>query len=567
MSGRRWCAAVGLAAGLGLASPVLGQQIELDPDAALDTEVETPGPAEAAPVAEAEAAAEAAAEAPALLPAPRRQTGANARAAQAVVRQRPPSSFVLRDIRFSGPSSYLDAATLDRAEAALVGRRYPLQRIGIIGQTLSRLYADREIFTAQAIVTDLDIATGVVTVDLLEARLGAVRGPSAGGLSADYLRYRLGLGAGDLADSRIINERLLRLFVTDGLAVAADFAPGAAPGATDLTLSPVEPPVPRGSVTLDNFGSSSLGEERLSLAYTIPNLTGWNDPLTISSTLREGSVSGSLSYGRVVTRDGGRIGFSITATQSESLDDPPTEGRFREATLSYAHPVVAEPDRQLTLRAALTAFEEGTTFLGEDILDQSAREIALTVEAGRVTEERTFAGSATLQVGRYDDGVLGRDVDYRIASASATLTQTLGQDMLLAATAFGQHALEGPVPGARTLGVTDPGAVRGYPAGLSSGDSGYVIRLQLEKATPLRLGTEDLPVPVRPFVFFDIGQAFDSTDVGLGRARSIGIGAAFAIGDTVFGDVYVAKPLETDIVGWTDPDDGPVFGLSLTATF
>ena len=80
-------------------------------------------------------------------------------------------------------------------------------------------------------------------------------------------------------------------------------------------------------------------------------------------------------------------------------------------------------------------------------------------------------------------------------------------------------------------------------------------------------GPASLLVGLRPFAFLDFGEAFDSTDTGLGFASSIGVGISFVAGQVAFGDIYVAKPLSTGIAGWANPSKAAVVGASLSIRF
>lgn len=72
---------------------------------------------------------------------------------------------------------------------------------------------------------------------------------------------------------------------------------------------------------------------------------------------------------------------------------------------------------------------------------------------------------------------------------------------------------------------------------------------------------------MRPFGFVDVGEAWDSTDTALGLASSVGLGLSFGIGTRVFGDIYIARPLTTNITGWAARSDDLAFGLSLSTSF
>lgn len=177
----------------------------------------------------------------------------------------------------------------------------------------------------------------------------------------------------------------------------------------------------------------------------------------------------------------------------------------------------------------------------------------------------SVSAAPRLVSGRYDDRVAGGGSrGYTAAQVSAFLSRAVGSHLVGSLTVNAQRALSGVMPSQRKFTVTSSAGVRGYPASLSSGDSGYSLRMQVEKASPFGTGGG---LALRPFGFVDVGEAFDSTDTGLGLASSAGLGMSFGMGRQVFGDIYLARPLTTNITGWAARNDDPSLGVSLSLTF
>ncbi len=484
----------------------------------------------------------------------------------------PPSSFLLRDIRFT-PSGYLTKQDLADAEAALVGRRYRVDQLGNIAKALTALYQAKNIALAQVNITGLGIEQGLLDVELFEARIGAVS-YEADHISDEYLAWRLGLKGNDLADNRRIDQALNRLAQTDGLTFDADFNPGAERGLTDIAISATGGSRYFAAVSADNYGSQSNGTYRLTGTAGVRSLTGWNDPLTISATRSRNSTSVSGNYGRVVLPGGTNVNIFGSFSQA---DVPGLISQFDQswnASFGVNVPLILGGGRSVFSFANVQSFGAVTRLGSVDTTDQMGWSGTLGLTGARTgtygdgTLAWSAGGSFSVGYGVYDDTVFSiSDQNFLILSAAGNATVQFTPDWLVSFRTSGQYAVDEAVPKNFDFMVTSPFVVRGYPVSLSSGDSGYFARLQLERVTNL----PNMPVDatVRPFLFADIGEAFDVANgdhEGQGVAASAGFGLAFGLGEHLAGDIYVAKPF-TDLVGYTVENDDYVVRGSLTSSF
>ncbi|MEC7763779.1 MAG: ShlB/FhaC/HecB family hemolysin secretion/activation protein [Pseudomonadota bacterium] len=535
--------------GLCLSTPALmAQDLDLDSGSAVETQQDQTT-SDTTP--EAEAAAEAANAAP--TPQATQTTPQTTRPA--------PSGFVLRDIRFQNGSAYLAPQEIAAAKAALIGQRYGNGSAQALAEALTQMYRDRGIRSARVI--PYNVSGGVLNVAFYEPVIGATRGGTRV-VSDRYLDFRLQLPKGALADDRQIDPRIARLQATDGLPLSYDYVPSAE-NTVDVVVN--VPDIQRHvtTVTLDNYGSPAFGREQLGVSHTINGLTGWNDPLTIATLLRRGSVTGTIDYSRVVLPNGGRVSLSLLGTNSRSFTGPLVTGRTRSATAGFSLPVIASAERGLSFFVSGTYNWERSSLLGIQTLNMWGPQGTAGVTGYLNGEGWSLSASGQITAGTYSDAVFATSGNTYVGlSGSALGAFSLGEHIFASVSVSGQYGVSGVMPTWNTFTVTGPAAVRGYPTNLSVGDSGYVARFQIEKSAPFALGAG---IGVRPFVFGDVGQAFDSTGAPLGLASSVGVGTSFTQGNNVFGDIYVAKPLTTGIVGWGTPSGAPTIGGSISVTF
>ncbi|GGD20847.1 ShlB/FhaC/HecB family hemolysin secretion/activation protein [Sinisalibacter lacisalsi] len=458
--------------------------------------------------------------------------------------------FVLREIRFT-PSGYLEASSLAAIEATLLGRRFRADDLSAITDAVARVYAERGIVLAQPIVTGVDPANGRVEVELFEARIGAVR--VASGLSRpEYYRWRLGLRTGDLADTRIIDARLNRLALTDGVAFDANFVPGSERGQTDLVAEVSEPKRLTGEITADNYGTPAQGTLRLGATLRNAALTGWNDPLALSISRGAGALSLSASYGRVITPSGAALSITAGYDRAETRAAPRVETQTRFAELSLAVPTLVEERRRVSFGLGMHWFSEQSDIAGAPLLDQAGGYLSLGTTAAWFGDFASIQVSQALRLLRYDDAITGATgIGGVLLPGDLTIAAPITRELSFSLRAGWQLAVAAPLPARFKFSSASPYAVRGYPTGLQSGDSGWFARAQFEYALPAEVLPEELSLT--PFVFADTGEAHDyvaGRNVGQGRLASAGIGMSMTTGEGVFADAFVARPLR-DVPGFT----------------
>lgn len=454
-----------------------------------------------------------------------------------------PAPARVRSIRL-GASEYLPATTIEATARPFVGQVLDNRTLAALLDALGRLYDAEGIALATPVIEAVDAARGEVRVGFVEARLGQVRARSET-VSDAYLAYRLNLTSGALADNRVIAERLERLTATDGMLLDADFAPGAAPGETDLVVAAETGPPVATTVSLDSYGSSGSGRYRLGVNTRIASLTGFNDPLTLGVTLREGARNLSLGYGRVVHPDGTRLSLSLEAGRTRNVQGTDLRGRTLFVGAGLSHPVIATAEGTLSANALVQHFREDSTLVGVRTLDQRGWVVSVGVSASRFGDLWALAGGADLQVGRYTDHVADESRRFSALSVNGEVSHALfGGRAMGSLSMSGQLALRESMPAPYAFTVTSAFAVRGYPSGALSGDSGLWVRGQIEAREAFRPGAGQIALV--PFAFIDAGVAYDrdgGSHVSRGRAGSVGLGASFGFGGATSGEVFVARPL------------------------
>lgn len=475
---------------------------------------------------------------------------AAASAAEAARQGRPAArDFPIRRI-VPGPSAYLPAAELAALARRLEGQGLRGRDIPAILAAFDALYDARDIALAQAVLSRSDPRAGSVEIGFVEARIGQVS--LQGSLARpEVYAARLGLGPGELADTRILNARLERLALQTGIRSDLAFSPGARAGLTDLAVRFEEPARRSFAVTLDSFGSVATGRGRLTLSYSDRSLTGRLDSFGASLTLAEGLASGAVSYALPVTGEGTALFASLSGEQSRNLTGPAVSGSNTLLELGISHPLVVTAAQQFSLRASTFAFADRRNTAGVPTTRQSGGGILLGAGYAREWPGATRLGlDLSLRHVAWQDSVAGLSgLNTTYLTAEASFDTPLGEALALTLRGGAQGVRGDQAPAQFRAGLASQSRVRGYPSGQLSGDQAVWASAQLRLRQPVALGPQ---VRMVPFAFVDTGRAWDragGVTALQGTALSVGLGASFGIGRNGSADIVLARPLN-DLPGF-----------------
>lgn len=461
------------------------------------------------------------------------------------VRHTPPQRMTVRSVTV-GASAYLSDEQVSVVVASLIGRQIDLRDAGQLAAAFNAAYAAQGVGLASAVVAAVDPRSGHVQIVFDEPRIGRVRVADGALASGAHYAMRLALPEGELADTRMIATRQLRLQRLSGVRTELTSAPGAEPGTVDLTLTPIEPPARVFSVALDNHGNRTTGRERVNLSFSETSLTGRLDPLSLSVTLARGVRSGSVGYALPIGSEGVSIFSSGSLERTRSVQGLDLRSRTQSAELGVSLPLVVSAESQLVLRASVQHFREERRTLGVVTTDQRGTVLALGANYARFFDRTAIGYDQSLRHVLWNDALIGRSRT-TVLGGEGSGSLALGEAWQGIARLGWQAVLGQNMPAFFRASLSSPTRVRGYDPSVSSGDAFIFGSAQVQRATPwtLREG-EDAGLSVFPFAFVDIGRAFDRAGGVLASQdmlTSVGLGSVVQIGSRGIGEIVLAMPL------------------------
>lgn len=413
--------------------------------------------------------------------------------------------FPVREIRFTA-SEILDAQELAAIGRDYQGRDLAFADLQALAARVNALYQARGIVTAQAIVPPQDVSGGVVTIRLVEGRVGAINLAGNDSTAAAYVTDRIGLQPGQLVRLKPLEDDLIRFNRTNDAQLRAELKPGAQFATTDLYLTVVEPPRHDLRFFLDNAGGDATGKWRSGLAYANRSLLGWRDQLSLTTSRAAGQESYGLGYTVPINRSGGRLGVSwnkdLVDTKFGPLAQLEVTGRSIALGLSVRQPVYVDQALQVDL-VANASRRTGTSWIGGVFLQETrTTDASIGAELQAADAQGAWFASYTHTGGKARVSGAARDDRFWVGRGSLRRTQVLAEGVSLRAGFSFQHTGSPLLPASQQFFIGGETSVRGYATGAYGGDSGYALNLELHH--PLGMGGAD--VVNSGFFFVDHGR-------------------------------------------------------------
>ncbi|MHB8766097.1 MAG: ShlB/FhaC/HecB family hemolysin secretion/activation protein [Deferrisomatales bacterium] len=194
----------------------------------------------------------------------------------------------VRRIAVTG-STVFSAEELARVTRPYEGRTLTMEDLEALRRALTLLYVDRGYVNSGAVIPDQAVTDGVVTLNVVEGRLGAIEVAGSRWFAESYLRRRIALGAEAPVNVHRLQDRLQLLQLDPRIqGLHAELSPGAAPGEGALRVSVDERPPRSATLTFNNYQSPSVGAERGLATVAHQNLTGHGDVFSFTYGYSEG---------------------------------------------------------------------------------------------------------------------------------------------------------------------------------------------------------------------------------------------------------------------------------------
>lgn len=232
--------------------------------------------------------------------------------------------ITVKAFRITG-HSLISEAELQTVLAPWVGREVSFGELQEAANAISEEYRRRGWF-ARTQLPAQDINEGIITINILEGKLGAIQIDDQGKqLRAGKNFVTKSMTARQKSGQPLNLDNLDRstnlLNDTPGIAVVTALTQGKNEGESDAIVKVQDKPLVTAYVQADNQGARSTGENKLTVNGTLDNPFGIGDQIVVNTNGTEGSAYGKLGYSLPVGYDGLRVGASTTYMQYKLIGD------------------------------------------------------------------------------------------------------------------------------------------------------------------------------------------------------------------------------------------------------
>ncbi|MFC7205966.1 ShlB/FhaC/HecB family hemolysin secretion/activation protein [Comamonas endophytica] len=396
-----------------------------------------------------------------------------------------------------------------------VGKSLTLAELEQAAQRVAQHYRERGWYV-RVFLPQQDVTDGHIRIQVLEGRFGASQLGQQNGERADAERVRQlvtnRLQAGAPLSAAALERGLLLANDLPGIEAQGLLQAGQSVGHSDLQVVVHDTPLVTGDIGLNNFGNRSTGRAQAVGGLALNNLTGIGDQLGLRLLGSEGIRSVVGRYSLPLGHDGLRLAAHASLLRYELGGNfgRELEGKSSGAGLTLSYPLVRQGERNVTLSLGYEHRRYSDDALSQPL--RLNRINALTLGMNGDLRDGLGGGGLSWAGADLTQGSLNiRDIEGsraqdaagpRSAGSYTKLALQLGRLQWLGAGWQVQAALSGQVANGNlvssermTLG--GPSQVRAYPINEADGDSGVLLKLELQR---------ELGSGWRALAFYDAGR-------------------------------------------------------------
>lgn len=379
----------------------------------------------------------------------------------------------------------------------LAGETRTLAELQAGAAKITAYYRERGYFLARAYLPQQDVSDGIVTIDVLEGRLGKVD-LTNNAHTADFVVKRpfRSLAPDQMLTADALETPLLRLSDIPGIAVNTTLVPGEEVGTSDLKVDVEQGPWVNGTVELDNYGNESIGEYRLGASVQVNSPFAIGDRFDVRALgSDEEQVFFRAQYQAPVGPWATELGIAYSDmeyTLGGNFEELDATGNAKITTVFAEQSLIRTRNHNLNVQLQYDSkdLEDKIAAFGSNS-DKESELYTLTVAGdwrdqflgGGVTQWALAYTRGELTINSYLDQVIDSVTaqtagDFERWTPSIMRLQNLGGNWSLHGQVHGQFA-DKNLDSSEKISLGGAYGVRGYAQGEATGDEGYIANLEL----------------------------------------------------------------------------------------
>ena len=497
------------------------------------------------------------------------------------------SKIEVKQFRFEGNTVFSDAELAALIQSFL-NKPLTFTQLLEARTVISNYYIDKGYTTSGAFIPVQESKDGIITIRVLEGKLGSITVDMKGKLRPWYVKSRLAIaGRAPLNVPRLL-EGLQKLQTSPLIkTISAELAASPEPGVSDLIVKGVTAQTFTADVVVDNGRNPQVGSIQRGPDLYELNLFGIGDAFTASYRQTDGSKDLQLSYEVPVNAYNGTLRFSYRTLTSTVIEQPLAEldidSDFQQYFVSFRQPLVQTLNKEFALGINVDKQDSrsligGRPFPGRGVNrfgQANVTTIGFFQDWLNRSEQHVFGVRSEFNFGINALGAtnpinLGIDEEapdnnYFFWGGQVQYIRSLGPDALFIARTDIQLA-DAPLPSIQQFGLGGLGSVEGYRQNTLLTDSGFLAAMEV-RLPILRFPKSKVLLQIVPLTALGHGWNMGaSPQPEINTLASVGMGLQLQINTNVSARISYARRLGRIpyFSGNTLQDDGILFTFSLS---
>lgn len=431
-----------------------------------------------------------------------------------------------------------------------------LSDIYAIVDKINTLYTEKGYVTCRAFLPPQTISNGTVKLLLVEGRTGDATVNGNKYTKSKYIKNRLHLTEGEIANVKELNKDLLLFNATNSTQLRIIMKAGSKPGTTDYEITAYEPKRDTWTVFEDNAGSYSSGEYRTGLFFNTKSLSGNCDALSLGTVYSEGTRAANAMYSRSLGRSGTKMNllYSSNAVKVVKGDyEDMIKGHANSYAIGFTQPILVNETTRSEVSLDYNRQNSKTDWLTPRInmVDDKVQDVALgyaltNYGASHVFyQKHSYVRGYSKQEADMGTGAEPSNRHFGFYKFNALYQKLYKAGQMWNLRADAQWSGTDGLVSARQFYMGGMYSVRGYKENFLGGDSGFTF-------------SAEYTVPVinrntNAFTFFDYGHVYgngqsdDQHDV----LASVGLGMRSTINQYISASLTLGIPLQREFISET----------------
>lgn len=457
--------------------------------------------------------------------------------------------FLLKQMQVD-PSVVLSEKEIQGVTAPYEGKEVTLQDIYQAVEQINALYSEKGYATCRAFLPPQTVEDGTVHILLVEGKTEDTTVVNNQQIKADYIKKRLSLKEGDVANLKQLNQELLRFNGTNTTQLRIVMKAGKAPGTTDYEIVAYEPKRTTWTLFEDNAGSDTSGIYRTGLFYSNKSLSGVGDALGVGTVISEGTRAANATYSHYLGRRGTKMNFLYSTNAVKTIDGAykdMVKGHANAFAIGFTHPLVVNEKKRIELSLDYNHQNSKSDFMVKDtrfnIVNDTVQDVTFGLALTNYGNTHVLYRKHSFVMGESDSkpgASKASSQHFHFYKFNGLYQKSYAPGRVLSIRTDAQWSPIDGMVSARQYYIGGMYSVRGYKENYLGGDSGFTFSTEYQ-----------MPIGHRNtygFTFFDYGRIYMSgLSVPIDKSlSSVGFGVRQQIGKNYSTSLHFGFPLKRD---------------------